>query len=80
MRRRPRSVQTLMPSVPWSLPPFESASTICALSRLYGSEERGDLTIHGTFFDIGDGLLRVLDPESGSFSPVSIFEEQEVAA
>lgn len=37
-------------------------------------EMRGELTIHGTFFDIADGFLLVLDPDSGSFKPVDIFE------
>ena len=43
-------------------------------------EERGELTIHGTFFDIADGILRVLEPESGAFTPVDVFEELDAAA
>ena len=31
--------------------------------------ERGDLTLHGGHFAISDGILRVLDEESGEFSP-----------
>jgi carbonic anhydrase len=33
---------------------------------------RGDLQIQGALFDIADGILRVLDPESGRFQPVSV--------
>lgn len=43
-------------------------------------EERGELTIHGTYFDIADGFLQVLDPDTGSFEPVDIFGEVEIAA
>jgi carbonic anhydrase len=43
-------------------------------------EERGELTIHGTFFDIADGFLLVLDPDSGSFKPVTIFDDAGMAA
>lgn len=43
-------------------------------------EERGELTIHGTYFDIADGFLRVLDPATGSFAPVDIFDDESVLA
>ncbi|HEY8603210.1 carbonic anhydrase [Tsuneonella suprasediminis] len=33
-------------------------------------ESRGKLTLRGAFFAISDGLLHVLDEESGEFSPV----------
>lgn len=33
-------------------------------------ENRGKLTLRGAFFAISDGLLHVLDEESGEFSPV----------
>lgn len=43
-------------------------------------EERGELTIHGTYFDLADGFLQVLDPETGSFGPLDIFDDIEIAA
>jgi carbonic anhydrase len=42
--------------------------------------EAGSLTIHGSFFDIADGFLRVLDPETGQFQIVDVFEELDAAA
>ena len=32
-------------------------------------EDKGSLSLHGAWFDIRDGALWVLDPESGEFSP-----------
>ena len=43
-------------------------------------EDAGELVIHGTFFDIADGFLRVLDPATGQFMAVDVFEELDVAA
>lgn len=34
------------------------------------AEDAGSLQIHGALFDIADGILRVLDRESGRFEPV----------
>jgi carbonic anhydrase len=36
------------------------------------AEAAGELHLQGCYFDISDGILRVLDPETGRFSPVSI--------
>lgn len=34
------------------------------------AEAAGRLTIHGTYFDIGDGILRVLDPQTSAWEPI----------
>jgi carbonic anhydrase len=34
-------------------------------------ERRGDLTLRGAFFAIAEGILYLLDEESGAFAPVS---------
>jgi carbonic anhydrase len=36
------------------------------------AEAAGELRLQGTLFDIADGILRVLDPETGRFAPVPI--------
>ncbi len=36
------------------------------------AEAAGEMRIHGTLFDISDGLLRVLDVESGRFETIGI--------
>jgi carbonic anhydrase len=36
------------------------------------AEAAGELHIQGTYFDIADGILRVLDHESGRFAPVGV--------
>jgi carbonic anhydrase len=36
------------------------------------AEARGELQIQGALFDIADGILRVLDRESGRFEPVPL--------
>ena len=36
------------------------------------AEAAGELQIQGTCFDIGDGVLRVLDPATGRFQPTPI--------
>jgi carbonic anhydrase len=32
-------------------------------------EDKGDLTLHGAWFDISEGVLWVYDPDAGSFTP-----------
>lgn len=43
-------------------------------------EEAGDLSIHGASFDIGDGLLRLLDTEAGVFEPIDFIGTAAEAA
>jgi len=33
-------------------------------------EERGKLTLHGAWFDISEGALEILDPQTGRFEPL----------
>ena len=44
------------------------------------AETDGRLEIHGTYFDIGDGLLRVLDPSTGGWATVDYLDEVALAA
>jgi carbonic anhydrase len=43
-------------------------------------EETGKLQLHGAYFDIADGELRLLDSESGQFKTVDYLEEDLAAA
>ena len=42
-------------------------------------EGRGELQLHGAFFDIGDGILRLLDGDTEVFAPVDYAGESEAA-
>lgn len=43
-------------------------------------ERAGKLQLHGAYFDIADGELRLLDDSSGRFEPVDYLAEEAIAA
>lgn len=43
-------------------------------------ENEGRLQLHGAYFDICDGILRLLDPRTGQFAPLNLIANSAAAA
>lgn len=53
----------------------QSLKNLETFSFVQAALEKGDLAVHGAWFDIGSGELRVMDPETQIFSPVDTPED-----
>ena len=49
-----------------------SLTNLRSFPNVKAREDAGELALHGAHFNIGSGMLSVLDEESGAFSPLSL--------
>jgi carbonic anhydrase len=56
-----------------------SLDNLRSFAFVQAREQAGGLKLHGAFFDISDGILRLLDPASGRFEAVDFLKDDALA-